>query len=447
MEIVIAALVRIRNAAILKLVQFYSRRVIKSREDVAYSLRGIIQLQSFDQFPEKPFLEIERISIHLTNNLLSSDQNTNITREEEVVLNLVFSGPDARSLISMYHHLTAFYYHIWQIEDLHLESLSKAKSYDESIVLVNYENFDSLRSKYKKVHKLLKKKVIKHQRKQILDEVWERMPTISISMSAIATFIGLFITLLYLGGYIYSKIFFSRLNIDANQYLDPLDFLVTGLNATSSAFLMLGGGAIIVFIIIRDKLLLQIVEHHYDPPATASPQQDTLSADAKGSSSSEAIHSYIYDIEKAPSKLDKYTKRMDIGMIIAGVSISITTITIAYLSGSGIADAIRLPISMIFPILLAWTGVMQLFEKPMLAYCSLVIVINFLLAVAVDGYEDADLIRNGECPSGKKVLITNDISLGENRCFIGATQSWVMEYDSDSQSARIVSQRTAEITN
>lgn len=426
---------------LLKLASFYSRRVFSSRSYVQSCIRGSIHLEAFNKFPGRAFLEVETLAIELSYRLIACDEISQpFSQEESKLIEAAFAGNELERLIAVAHHHTAHVHDTYAklgASDIEYDvAISRAVAAESSVEPITFDNFEKIRSKYKRRARYLRKKVTKHQKNQIYQNMWDGLPKVRLTASWTAIALGLLSTLLYFGGHLYSQIYYRRLSIDPNNYLDLFDQFMAGLTSTSSAMIMVGLSFVFYAMLLHDKLLAEQVAFHYEPANSQATVQRRNRAGALGDSCSGRVISHA-EPERI-TKAQRQVRKLDRLVIACAIILVFGGGLFAYLTGERVAEAIRLPIAMIIPLALAWSGVFRIFKNPVVAYLTTVSIIHFLMSVAVQGYDDADIVLSGNCPSDKQVTQTSEPLDGTTRCVVGVSHSWVLEFDPSSEKVRVI---------
>ena len=418
----------------LVFLRIYHKLVLNTYIDVRECIRGAIYLEAFRQFPVKKFSEVETLVNSVFMSLLLNNEKE-LDNEEILLLNGACDDGLLLRMISDAHHLNAFSVYILIVlnsdrEKEYRDKLDIALSYDDSSEIVTRANFTSYQKKYKRLHKKLKKQVKAHQRNQIKSEVFDEMPTLKISLAAIASVVALVSTLLYIGGYLYSKIFFDILDTDYTLYFGPVDYLSTSLKTTTSILAMTAIGSVFIFLVIYDLKTVKRAEYHYDQ--TTHDTNDIVGEFEIENGVARSALSNASSTKKTSS--EKIIRQWDIYFGLAAIAIVVFSFFSAYISESSLFEVIRFPLMLLVTVVVAWSGVLHIFPQPLFALFILVLTINFSFSVISKGIKDANDVLSGKCSNNSKLELKEDRSTSDDICLLKATDSWVIFYDNQTKS-------------
>jgi len=402
----------------LLFLRIYHKIILNTYIDVRECTRGAIYLEAFKQFPDKKFYEIEA----LVNNvfmalLLSNDKE--LGNEEIHLLNAASDDGLLLRMISDAHHLDAFSVYILialnsENEDKYRDKLDIALSYDSNSEAVTRA----------------KRQVKAHQKNQIKSEVFNEMPMIKINLAAILSIAALIPILLYVGGYLYSKIYFDILDTDYTHYFGPIDYLATSLKTTTSVLVVIAIGSVCIYFIFYDLKTVKRVEYHYDQ---ITHDKNDIAGEfilEKNVDRSALSHA----ISNTKSRSEKTIRKWDIYFGFGAVFITAISFYSAYKTGNSYFVAAQLPLMMLIIIGVAWSGVLRVFSHPMFALFVLILTTQFLLSIISHGIKDANSVLAGKCTDSSKLSFKQKRNDSDDICLLRATDSWVIFYDNQSKS-------------
>ena len=139
--------------------------------------------------------------------------------------------------IANYFLIDAFYYSLMDefiTSESHIrkenEALAKARSYKESAEPFAYGDISKIEKKIKKELKELKKQIKKTTARKIEEEKSKIIGSIKITSSHILFFAYVFSGLFLVGGFLYTTVLLSFLEINASDFFDISDYISSGVD-------------------------------------------------------------------------------------------------------------------------------------------------------------------------------------------------------------------------